>query len=267
LSDASVGAIADLARSASDVARVLADTGITLEELPPVRDQGRVIVPNVRQRLVRTLKTLDLTDRLTANSVLAAAARLAQIYENAPNAKQARLIRLRDCLAADGYHLNKAGDPMAAIRALSDAAGRELADASAIRAELARLEKNLDADPSQDIGAAKRLIESTAKIILVRAGVSVGRSPRVPDLVEKAMQSVGAWSTTKPRHVLEMMDSLKALACSVNRLRNEAGDGHGGVTAVTGVDDRDSRLAVRAAIAWCAYLLDALADMPAQSAD
>ncbi|MEU8797777.1 abortive infection family protein [Spirillospora sp. NPDC048819] len=267
LSDASIGAIADLARSAPDVERVLADVGIALEVLPPVRDHGAVIVPNVSQRLGRTLKALDLTDRSTVNSVLAAATRLAEIYGNAPNSKPGRLARLRDCLAADGYHVNKAGDPMAAIRALADAAGRELADASAIRAELTRLERNLDADPSQDIGAAKRLIESTAKIVLARTGVSVGRNPNMRDLIPKAMESVDAWSATKPPDVQAMMNSLRDLALKVNAFRNKAGDGHGGVTAVTGIDDRDGRLAVRVAIAWCAYLLDALGDLPAQSAD
>lgn len=267
LSDASIGAIADLTRSTSDVERVLADAGITLEALPPIRDRGAEIVPNVRQRLVRTLKTLDLTDRAAVNSVLAVAVRLAEIYENAPNAKPGRLVRLRDCLAADGYHLAQAGDPMAAIRALGEAASRELADASAIRAELTRLERNLGADPSQDIGTAKRLIESTAKIVLARAGVSAGRRPNMDVLVPKAMESVGAWSETKPPHVQAMMTSLEKLALSVNALRNKMGDGHGGLTAVTGVDDRDGRLAVRAAIAWCAYLLDALGDLPAQSAD
>ncbi|GAA4241773.1 hypothetical protein GCM10022254_71990 [Actinomadura meridiana] len=267
LSDASIGAIADLTRSAPDVERVLTGEGITLEALPPVRDRGAVIVPNVRQRLARTLKALDLTDRATVSSVLAVAARLAEIYENAPNASPGRVVRLRDCLAADGYHLTQAGDPLAAVRALADAADRELADASAIRAELLRLERNLGADPSQDIGAAKRLIESTAKIVLARTGVSAGKNPNMNVLIPKAMESIAAFSETKPRHVQAMMESLRELALSVNRLRNTAGDGHGGVTAVTGVDDRDGRLAVRAAIAWCAYLLDALGDLQGQSTD
>ncbi|HEU5026827.1 MAG TPA: abortive infection family protein [Spirillospora sp.] len=267
LSDASIGAIADLTRSAADAERVFAGAGITLEALPPVRDQGAVIVPNVRQRLVRTLKALDLTDRSTVNAVLAGAARLAENYQNAPNAKPGRILRLRDCLAADGYHLAQAGDPMAAIRALADSAGRELADASAIRAELTRLERNLGADPSQDIGAAKRLIESTAKVVLARRAIPIKANPHMPELVEKAMKSVDAWSETKPPHVQAMMTSLKELALSVNALRNKAGDGHGGITAVTGIDDRDGRLAVRAAIAWSAYLLDALGDLAAQSAD
>ncbi|TDE18902.1 abortive infection family protein [Actinomadura sp. 6K520] len=265
LSDASIGAITDLARSTPDVERVLADAGITLEVLPPVRDQGAVIVPNVRQRLARTLKALDLTDRSTVNSVLAAATKLAEIYENAPNAKPGRLARLRDCLAADGYHVDKAGDPMAAIRSLADTAGRVLTDASAIRAELTRLERNFDADPSQDIGAAKRLIESTAKIVLARTGGSVRRNPSMRDLIPDAMSGVDAWSATKHPDIRAMMDNLRDAALKVNALRNKAGDGHGGVTAVTGVDDRDSRLAVRVAIAWCAYVLDCLGDLPAHS--
>src|SRR5690606_10722812 len=265
LSDASIGAIADLALSTADVERVLADAGITLEVLPPVRDQGAVIVPNVRQRLARTLKALDLTDRSTVNSVLTVASKLAEIYGNAPNAKPGRLARLRDCLAADGYHLDKAGDPMAAIRSLADTAGQVLTDASAIRAELTRLERDLGTDPSQDISAAKRLIESTAKIVIRHTGGTYRRSPRVPDLVDQAMNSVDALSATKHKRVQELMGTLKEAVLAVNRLRNDAGDGHGDVTAVTGVDDRDGRLAARVAIAWCAYVLDCLGDLPAHS--
>lgn len=265
LSDASIGAIADLALSTADVERVLADAGITLEVLPPVRDQGAVIVPNVRQRLARTLKALDLTDRSTVNSVLTAASKLAEIYGNAPNAKPGRLARLRDCLAADGYHLDKAGDPMAAIRSLADTAGQVLTDASAIRAELTRLERDLGTDPSQDIGAAKRLIESTAKIVIDRTGGNHKRFRKVPELVDQAMKSVDALPATKHRRVQELMGSLREAVFAVNRLRNEAGDGHGEVAAATGIDDRDGRLAARVAIAWCAYVLDCLGDLPAHS--
>jgi hypothetical protein len=265
LSDASIGAIADLARSTPDVERVLGDAGITLEVLPPVRDRGAVIVPNVRQRLVRTLKALDLADRSTVNSVLAAAAKLAEIYQNAPNATPGRLARLRDCLAADGYHVDKAGDPMAAIRSLADTAGRVLADASAIRAELTRLERNLGADPSQDIGAAKRLIESTAKIVIVRTGGALAKRPAMDKLIPEAMDRVDALAATKHGDIRAMVEHLRAAALKVNALRNKAGDGHGGVTAVTGIDDRDGRLAVRVAIAWCAYVLDCFGDLPAHS--
>ena len=120
-------------------------------------------------------------------------------------------------------------------------------------------------DPSQDIGAAKRLIESTAKIVIDRTGGNHKRFRKVPELVDQAMKSVDALPATKHRRVQELMGSLREAVFAVNRLRNEAGDGHGEVAAATGIDDRDGRLAARVAIAWCAYVLDCLGDLPAHS--
>ncbi|WP_206664079.1 abortive infection family protein [Thermomonospora catenispora] len=233
-----------------------------LVEVPVGRHGGTVIVPHVSQRLFRTLQNLDLTDRAVVNTVLAVTARLAESYAQSPDADPGRLSHLRRCLANDGYFLDQSGDPRAVIRELAALATARLTDASALRVELARLERGLDEDPGRDIGTAKRLVESTAKIVLTRCGEKYDKNASVPWLVDRAMDQLDLTAAGKPKAQSELLEHLTGLAKKVNTMRNQAGDGHGQATAVSGIDSRDSRLVVRAAIAWCAYLLDTLSDMP-----
>ena len=263
LSQASIGAIVDLAQSQPQVEAALAGTGLELADIPVVRHGETVIVPSVLQRLHRTFQALDLTDRPTVNTVLTVASRLAESYAEMPDAKPARLTHLHRCLANDGYFLEQSGDPRAVVRELKDLATARLTDPSALHVELARLERGLDDDPSRDIGTAKRLVESTAKIILARYGEKVDK-PNMYQLIDGAMDKLGLAIKGKPKAQRELLEHLAELAKKVNAMRNQFGDGHGQATAVRGIDARDSRLVVRAAIAWCAYMLDSLPDAPGQ---
>ncbi|WP_405087157.1 abortive infection family protein [Microbispora sp. NBC_01389] len=264
LSNDSIGAIADIARSTGDAERAFAAVGIKLERRPATQHEGRLIVPSTPSHVSRTLRNLDLGDPQVVSAVLRATAALAEIYELAPSANKSRLVRLRHCLAADGFPLDSIGDPLAAIRALGAVAGAVLLDASAIRVELARLERSLDDDPSLAIGKAKNLIEATAKAVLAQKGQPVGSNLIVPTLVKGAMEALGVHpnqaDAVKSPLIRVILDDLQDIALKIGTLRNKAGDGHGGLTAVTGIEARDSRLAVRAAIAWCAYMLDSLGE-------
>lgn len=262
LSQASIGAVVDLARSKPQVEAALAGTGLELADIPVTRHGETVIVPSVSQRLYRTFQGLDLTERANVNTVLTVASRLAESYRGMPDADPARLVRLRECLSNDGYFLDQSGDPWAVIRALKDLAASRLADASALHLELARLERDLDKDPGRDIGTAKRLVESTAKIVLTRYGVEFDKRASVPALVDDAMRKLNLTAAGKPEAASDLLQHLAELAKKVNTMRNKFGDGHGQATAVRGIDARDSRLVVRAAIAWCAYILDTLPDVP-----
>jgi len=65
----------------------------------------------------------------------------------------------------------------------------------------------------------------------------------------------------RPDHnqqVASILGQLHGLTNGIAALRNEVGDAHGPATAVNGLDLRYGRLAVRAAIAWCAFLLETL---------
>lgn len=258
----SVGAIADIARSTRDAERAFAAAGIKLEKQPVTQYEGTVIVASTRSHVSQTLRGLDLTDPKVVRAVLRAAAALAEIYDSLPTADKSRLVRLRHCLAADGFPLDPTGDPMAAIRALATIASDVLPDASAIRVELARLERSLDEDPSLAIGKAKNLIEATAKAVLAQKGQPVATNVNVPTLVKGAMEALGVHpdqaDAAKSPLIRDILTDLRDIALKIGTLRNKVGDGHGSSAAVTGIEARDSRLAVRAAIAWCAYMLDSL---------
>ena len=191
LSNDSIGAIADIARSTRDAERAFTVAGISLLKQPVTQYEGTVIVASTRSHVSRTLRGLDLSDLNVVRAVLRATVALAEIYESLPASDKSRLVRLRHCLAADGFPLDSTGDPMAAIRTLGTIATDVLPDASAIRVELVRLERSLDDDPSLAIGKAKNLIEATAKAVLAQKGQPVATNLNVPTLVKGAMEALG----------------------------------------------------------------------------
>ena len=74
-----------------------------------------------------------------------------------------------------------------------------LKDASGIRAELDLIYRSLPNDPMGAIGAAKQLVEATAKVILAELGLSVDDNADVPELVKVARQALRLHpSATRP---------------------------------------------------------------------
>lgn len=63
--------------------------------------------------------------------------------------------------------------------------------------------------------------------------------------------------------IAKVMQRLNGLTAELANLRNRAGDGHGMSIPPAGLQLRHGRLAVRAAIAWCAFMLDTLHDQAA----
>ncbi len=156
------------------------------------------------------------------------------------------------------------GDVAAAVAEFGDLAGSVLADAAAVRAELARIEASLPRDPGGAIGKAKNLIEATAKAVLDELGESYEDKDEVNKLVHAAMQALGIdRSSVAAAHDVDLanvMQRLNGLTIALSDLRNHAGDAHGASTPPVGLDLRHGRLAVRAAVAWCAFMLDTLQD-------
>lgn len=156
------------------------------------------------------------------------------------------------------------GDLPGEMDELDELATDAVQDPSAIAAELRRVRGLLRSDPSAAIGKAKNLVEATAKAVLVEFEEPViGHS--MNKLVNKALQVLDL--DPDPRGKLteaEVMRLLKQLSTSVNELRNLVGDGHAAETAVAGVELRHGRLVVRAALAWCSFMLETL---QAQQAD
>jgi hypothetical protein len=93
---------------------------------------------------------------------------------------------VRELLDDDGFEL----DERCRIRwrrppALEATLGR-LTDPSGIRAELERIRRALPDDPAGAIGAAKQLVEATAKVVLTERHLPVAADAKVPELVKGA---------------------------------------------------------------------------------
>jgi hypothetical protein len=58
--------------------------------------------------------------------------------------------------------------------------------------------------------------------------------------------------------VLRLGGRLVSIPQDLSQLRNQVGDGHGALSSPMDVELRHGRLAVRAAIAWCAFMLETL---------
>jgi hypothetical protein len=65
-----------------------------------------------------------------------------------------------------------------------------LTDPSGIRAELERIRRALPDDPAGTIGAAKQLVEATAKVVLTERHLPVTGDAKVPELVKAAQQAL-----------------------------------------------------------------------------
>jgi hypothetical protein len=142
-----------------------------------------------------------------------------------------------------------------------------LTDPSGIRAELERIRRALPNDPAGAIGAAKQLVEATAKVVLTERGLPVDDNAKVPELVKAAQQALHlhpSSTTTGPdssEAVKKILGGVSSIAIGVAELRNRGyGSGHGQASTPSGLSPRHAHLAVNAAIAWCHLLLDTLAD-------
>lgn len=138
-----------------------------------------------------------------------------------------------------------------------------LTDPAAVRAELVRIEASLPSDPATAIGKAKNLIEATAKAVLVELDHPYNEKDDINKHVYAAMLALGIIYKAMAGHdaeVAKIMQRLNGLTVDIANLRNRTGDGHGMSSPPEGLHLRHGRLAVRAAIAWCAFMLDTLHD-------
>jgi hypothetical protein len=177
---------------------------------------------------------------------------------------------VRERLERDGLELDDAlrivwSQPVGLEHSLHD-----VTDPSGIRAELDRARRALSEDPAGSIGAAKQLIEATAKVVLHERGQSLDENATVPDLVKAAQQALRLHpSAVQPGpdaaySLKKILGGVSSIAIGVAELRNRGyGSGHGQTSAPSGLGPRHARLAVNAAITWCQLLLDTLADTAA----
>lgn len=96
--------------------------------------------------------------------------------------------------------------------------------------------------------------------MLLDRGKPVSDASKVPQLAAQAMEALGVdrRAAGHDQKVAWILGQLHGLTNGIAALRNDVGDGHGQATAASGLDLRYGRLAVRAAIAWCAFMLETL---------
>jgi hypothetical protein len=175
---------------------------------------------------------------------------------------------VRDLLAQDGYALDQ--DLRIHARHLGHLQPHieNLSDPSGIQAELERIRRSVTEHPDDAIGAAKQLIEATAKVVLKERGQPVSDHDDLADLVKRSQQALLLHPRQSPAltdpdaasAVKKILGGLSSIALGVTELRNQYGSGHGRLSAPSGLSPRHARLAVNAASTWCEVMLETLAD-------
>ncbi|MFF3671617.1 abortive infection family protein [Microtetraspora malaysiensis] len=172
----------------------------------------------------------------------------------------------RDELARDGYRLTEQ------IRILSLHPQRlalhldKLVDPSGIHSELERIRRVVADYPDDAIGAAKQLVEATAKVVLRERGIPCDERHDLPELVKEAQKALSLHASKQQatpdgtESVKKILGGLSGIAVGLAELRNRYGTGHGRSSAPSGLALRHARLAVNAATTWCEMVLDTLAD-------
>lgn len=174
---------------------------------------------------------------------------------------------IESLLKLDGFVRDERGalQPQTLV-ALPEGVLANLPDVSSIRYHLDRLAATTQADPEAAIGAAKELIESTAKLTLDALGQPWSDTSDLPELVRQAQKALAlhpeviAPDVKGATYIKGILGGLTAVAVGVAQLRNLYGTGHGKRSRHTGIRPRHAHLAVGAATVYCRMMLETLDD-------
>jgi hypothetical protein len=165
-------------------------------------------------------------------------------------------------LARDGVERDDAGRLRPRWVSLSSETIGGLPADSAIPMLLRRMWDSIDDNPDAAIGAAKEVVEATAKFLLIRGGESVASAETMPSLIARAQRLLDVHVTTidpgkdGAETIRSILGALTQVALGVNELRRDYGTGHGRPTRPSGLSGRHARLAVQSADAWVRFMLD-----------
>ena len=178
------------------------------------------------------------------------------------------IARLRRLFARDGYEIDDAGRISGGHRPILESHHLDnLTDPTAILEHLDRIaQASARNDPSQAIGSAKELVESTAKLVLSQRGEAFSDANDLPQLVraaEEALHLHPQQATGTPDGsggVRRILGAAISITSGIAELRNAYGTGHGRGGRVPGLGTRHANLAVNGARLWCQFMLDTLSD-------
>ena len=130
-----------------------------------------------------------------------------------------------------------------------------------------RIQRALPEDPAGVVGAAKDMLESVMKTILQRRGRwSPSTKITFPTLVKTCLEELGLQPRSKPtspadRHARKFASTAGDMIKAINKLRNDAGTGHGRPESsdhesqAFGLSAADARLAAATSLILSAWLL------------
>ena len=174
-------------------------------------------------------------------------------------AGEQRITALREALGRVGYDLASDGTMQPLV--IDSLEGRELSEA--LQSYIRRINLNPN-DAALIVGTGKELDEATARHVLQERTGTYSATGNFPVTLSQAFTALGMAIPTStlvqsldpdPRKQVE--ECLFLLACSVNRLRHEAGTGHGrpGVAPLTG---EEARLVAKTTAVVASAMLDRL---------
>lgn len=182
-----------------------------------------------------------------------------------PWAHSARERLLRVLLRSD-IRVDGRGRVVMPCRVTTSAALAQVPSESGIRLAILRLERS-DAEPEENVGAAKELVEATIKHALAELGDTPEIGTDVPALAKALhkrlrLEPRGIAPTARGADtMIRLLAGLTQIPQGLAELRNEGyGTGHGQASRIAGIRARHADLAARAAIAYSTFILETLAD-------
>lgn len=140
-----------------------------------------------------------------------------------------------------------------------------ISDISGIEEGIKRLQTITD-DPAASIGAAKELMESTAKVLLRELKAGFDSKTPINTLINTVHTELGLDPSSKAevdsaQSLKRVLGGAKSVAVGLAEFRNAGyGTGHGQSTARRGLGPRHARLAIHAAVLWCDLVLSTFTD-------
>lgn len=235
-------------------------SGIPLGSVEESRFQGQR-----RTRFMGYLASVDQTKPEAVSRLLVALAHMMTALSHqyrgpdSPDPLNPLVVNLRrDGFEWDGVQISES---TGALVSGAVAVTREL-DLRGLHDRIHAAERKVDADPSGAIGDAEELLESVFRTVAGHHGIQIDGDADVTEQF-KAIRDVlvvfpdGVADLARANAILRrLLGNLSGLCGTLAQLRNAYGSGHGKADGFVGLDKKHARLAVTAAGAIAAFVLE-----------
>jgi hypothetical protein len=137
-------------------------------------------------------------------------------------------------------------------------------ESKSLKAAIAHVEKAMDENSDTAIDAAKCLVESLCKTILIERGGKPEPNPKIQPLLKETCVALGLSETEGGECVRNMVSGMATAIQALAELRNQFGPlGHGRDAYHAGAQDWQRTIAVRSAEAICVLIHESYRRLPA----